>query len=123
MTVTHPDPAPPTTPAPGLNDLKQRLNIPPTQTASDAQLTWVLSVATAWVDHRVYGEPDQVPGSRHHEVVEAILLVASRLYARRNTPEGVAGWSEIGVTSIMRDDPDVSRLLERHERYSDTGFA
>lgn len=119
----HPDPQPATTPEPALVDLKRRLNIPTGQVQADAQLTWLLEVATAWVDERVYPDPDQTPTLRHAPVVEAILILASRLYARRNTPEGVAGWPEIGVTRVSAEDPDLSVLLERHEDYTRTGFA
>ena len=111
------------TPLPELADLKLRLNIKGTDAASDQQLQWVLDVATAWVDDRVYADPDQIPGERHAEVVEAILLLASRLYARRNTPEGVAGWPEIGLTRVASEDPDLTLLLERHEDYAKVGFA
>jgi hypothetical protein len=111
------------TPLPELADLRQRLNIRGTDASTDAQLQWLLDVSTAWVDDRVYPDPDQIPGERHAEVVEAILVLASRLYARRNTPEGVAGWPEIGLTRVAKDDPDLSSLLERHEDYSKVGFA
>jgi hypothetical protein len=119
----HPDPTPAATPPPGLADLKKRLNIPLTQTQADPQLGWLITVATAWVDERVYPDPDQIPGVRHAPVVEAILILASRLYARRNTPEGVAGWPELGVTRVVAEDPDLAVLLERHEDYTRTGFA
>ena len=110
-----------TTPLPELADLRRRLNVRGAE--PDEQLQWVLDVATAWVDDRVYAEPDQVPGERHPEVVEAILLLASRLYARRNTPEGVAGWPELGVVTVAENDPDLLSLLERHEDYTRVGFA
>lgn len=117
---------------PTLADLKRRLNVTTPSTA-DAQLQWVLDVATAWVNDRVY-LVDQDPDTRHPEVVEAILLQASRWYARRNTPEGVAGWNELGVTTLAAGqaqggtsaiiglDPDVAALLERHEDYTKVGF-
>lgn len=103
------------TPLPELADLKRRLGV--TTTASDDLLNWCLRVATAWVDDRVYEFPDQQPGERHPEVVEAILISASRLYARRNSPEGVAGMSELGVVRILSTDPDITSLLELHLNY------
>jgi hypothetical protein len=121
------------TPRPTLADFKRRLNITTPSTA-DEQLQWVLDVATAWVNERVY-PVDQDPTTRHPQVSEAILLQASRWYARRNTPEGVAGWNELGVTTmggagqlgmgarVTGLDPDVVTLLERHEDYTIVGFA
>ena len=38
-----------------------------------------------------------------------------RLYKRLGSPEGVAGWSDLGVVRILGSDPDIARLLE-HKR-------
>ena len=51
-------------------------------------------------------------------MVEAILILAGRLYARRNSPEGVSGWGELGVIRILGTDPDITSLLEYHLDYS-----
>ena len=104
------------TPLPELADLKRRLGV--TTTANDDQLEWCLEVATAWVDDRVYADPDQTPGERHAEVVEAILILAGRLHARRTSPEGISGWGELGVVRILGTDPDIQHLLEYHIDYS-----
>lgn len=109
------------TPLPELADLKRRLGVRTDET--DQQLTWDLQVATAWVDERVYPDPDQIPGERHAPVVEAILILASRLYARRNTPEGFASWPDLGIVHVVATDPDITSLLERHEDYTKVGFA
>ena len=108
------------TPDPDLADLKQRLGV--TTTANDAQLGWCLEVATAWVDDRVYVS-DRQPGERHADVVEAILILAGRLHARRNSPEGVSGWGELGVVRILGTDPDITSLLERHIDFCRVGIA
>ena len=51
----------------------------------------------------------------HSDVQEAILLLASRLYKRRQLPEGVAGFGGEGVVvRILGMDPDVRQLLDRH---------
>jgi len=44
-------------------------------------------------------------------IVQAGLLCAARLYARRSTPTGLASFGEFGATDILRLDPDVARLL------------
>jgi hypothetical protein len=56
-------------------------------------------------------------------VDEAILTLAARLYARRNTPEGFASWPDLGIVHVEASDPDYVALLERHEDYTRTGFA
>ena len=55
-----------------------------------------LDVATAWVQERVTATGFDTP-----EVQEAIILFASRLYKRRQSPEGVAGWGDLGVVRIL----------------------
>lgn len=40
------------------------------------------------------------------------VLLAARLYARRGTALGVAGFSDFGGSPILRQDPDIARLLK-----------
>jgi hypothetical protein len=74
---------------------------------SNTNLDRSLASATAWVRDRVY--PARFEDD---EVQEAIVLLASRLYKRRNSPEGVAGFNDLGVVRIVASDPDIGRLLE-----------
>jgi hypothetical protein len=46
------------------------------------------------------------------DITEAALLLASRLYKRKNSPEGILGSAEWGVVRLSRRDPDVWNLLE-----------
>src|SRR5262245_58081462 len=68
-----------------------------------------LESAGAWVYDRVYIDRIGRP-----EVQNAVLLLAARLYKRRQSPEGVAGWDEMGSIRILARDPDIERLLEQH---------
>lgn len=54
----------------------------------------------------VWGWPS-VPGP----VTEAVLLFAARLYSRRSSPSGVAGFSDFGVVRVTATDADVRALL------------
>jgi hypothetical protein len=91
-----------------LATLKTMLGIKSTN--DDAILTTCLSSADAWTRARVYTE--QFAGD---DVQHAMLLIASRLYKRRESPEGVAGWDDIGqAVTIVARDPDIERLLEQH---------
>jgi hypothetical protein len=103
-----------------LDLLRQRIKL---TGIPDAQLAHCLDVAAAWVEDRVYATPDATPGTRHPEVTEAILLLAQRLNSRRNSPEGVAGWGDLGVIRILATDPDITALLERHVDMSRSGIA
>lgn len=77
-----------------------------------------LDATTSWVAERVYAESMDRP-----EVHEAIILGASRLYKRRQSPEGVAGWGDLGVVRIVMSDPDIARLLEHHLNMLNAGVA
>lgn len=48
-------------------------------------------------------------------IVQAAQLQACRLYRRKDSPEGVAGSAEWGVTRVPRLDPDVAALVGPYE--------
>lgn len=76
----------------------------------DELLSQRLDVATQWVYERT-----MTCRWDHADVQEAILLQASRLYKRRQSPEGVAGFGGEGmVVRILGMDPDIRQLLDRH---------
>ena len=77
-----------------------------------------LTAATSWVRERV-----MVSCFENEEVQEAIVLLASRLYKRRQSPEGVAGWGELGVIRILVSDPDITALLEHNLDMAKAGLA
>jgi hypothetical protein len=45
------------------------------------------------------------------DISQATLIVATRLYRRKGSPEGVAGFGDMGVVRLGRVDPDVQALL------------
>ncbi|MDX2692956.1 phage gp6-like head-tail connector protein [Streptomyces ipomoeae] len=46
------------------------------------------------------------------DITEATYLQSTRLYKRKNSPEGVMGSAEWGVVRLSRRDPDVWNLIE-----------
>lgn len=48
------------------------------------------------------------------EIVEATKIQASRLFKRKDSPEGVTGSAEWGVVRLSRRDPDVWNLIEQY---------
>jgi hypothetical protein len=46
------------------------------------------------------------------DIAEAALLQATRLYKRKDSPEGIIGSAEWGVRNLSRRDPDVWALIE-----------
>ena len=45
-------------------------------------------------------------------VKQATTIIATRLYKRKDSPEGVAGFGEFGVVRIKATDPDVANMLD-----------
>lgn len=78
-------------------------------TTDENVLSWSLDAATAWIKDRVRSN-----SINHSDVQHATLLLAARLYKRRLSPEGVAGWDDLGVIRVLSRDPDVERLIEQH---------
>ena len=85
---------------------------------SNVLLDRALQAARAKVADLVY--PDLFDDD---ETQEAIVLYASRLYKRRQSPEGVAGWGDLGVVRVMAIDPDINRLLEHKLDLTKAGVA
>lgn len=54
------------------------------------------------------------------DIAQACLIQASRLYKRKDSPEGIIGSAEWGVRNLSRRDPDVWALIEP---YTLPGFA
>jgi hypothetical protein len=54
------------------------------------------------------------------EIRRATLLLANRLYLRKDSPEGVSGTAEWGAVRMSRVDPDVEALISP---YTLPGFA
>lgn len=45
------------------------------------------------------------------DIEQAVTLQTARLYKRRNSPEGVTGFGDLGVVRISALDPDIDQLL------------
>lgn len=52
--------------------------------------------------------PDEIPS--------AVLLRMHRLYRRKGSPEGVAGFSDMGAISVRKTDPDYVALISEYVR-------
>lgn len=79
-----------------------------------------LNAAIAYIGWRCNDELDliQDTGSAYYydEIVpdnlrEATKMLASRLFRRRLSPEGVAGFGDFGAVRVTRVDPDIEALI------------
>jgi uncharacterized phiE125 gp8 family phage protein len=85
----------------------QRIRIAPTGTKS-----WPIGLAKGVRIIGSWGYSTKAPSA----IEEAVLLLASRLFKRKDAPFGVAGTVEAGTIALPRIDPDVRMLLEPFRR-------
>jgi len=45
------------------------------------------------------------------QIVQATVILGSRIFKRNDSPLGVAGFGEIGVIRVGRFDPDVEAMI------------
>lgn len=50
------------------------------------------------------------------QIQQATLILASRLFERRNSPLGIAGFSDIGAVRVSRFDSDIENLIGPFKR-------
>lgn len=75
-------------------------------------LDQILLASIAYLTYRCDVEVDDydmpvVSDNLHH----ACLLLVHREFKRRQSPEGVAAWGELGAVRISRIDPDIEAML------------
>lgn len=99
-----------------LDTLKTMLGV--TSDRDDPVLQQALDAASAHAVELVYPEAIALD-----PVAQGVLLHAARLYKRRQSPEGIAGWNDIGVVRIVATDPDIARLYERYVDMLRVGIA
>lgn len=88
-----------------------------TSTKDDALLAQALQTAGEHVRSRCYPESWNTS-----EVQHAVLMLANRLYKRRQSPDGTSGFGGDGlVVRVIANDPDIRALLERHQDMRNVG--
>jgi len=80
--------------------------------ADGRPITGLLRTSGSWGTARVrvttrFGWP-----AEPEDITEAALIQATRLYKRKDSPEGIIGSAEWGVRNLSRRDPDVWALIE-----------
>lgn len=71
---------------------------------------------------QITGDPWGWPGIPTG-VNQACVLHAARIFNRKESPQGVAGWGEFGAIRVRSTDPDVIDLLEPYQLYGGVAFA
>lgn len=82
----------------------------------DARLTRVVDSVNSFVRELpiagrslTYGSPPPVWPPR---VVGGSLMLASRLWRRKDSPAGIEAFTDAGAVYVSRNDPDIAMLLE-----------
>lgn len=85
-------------------------------TLDDAAIAASVAAATVAIELRAprafaLVDVDDNPLPVPSDVVEAGYLLTNRLMSRRNSPDGVVGVSDMGTSTIVAKDADISGLL------------
>lgn len=104
---------------PDYSDLANWIGITGSQVAAaEDQLTECIDAAVDEIlDRCLDGTVTALPA----QVRTAMLMYGSRIYKRKTSPEGVAGFGDLGVVRISNMDVDVEALIGRYLRLD--GFA
>lgn len=84
-----------------------------TDAADDPLLSAVVDATNAWVASTAWVQelpPDPDPDLWPDDVTQGAVMLAARLYRRRNTPSGVEPFVD-GAVYLPRRDADVDMLL------------
>lgn len=104
-------------------DLRAWIDLP-VSGGDDTTLQRCLDVAQEQQSCRL--DPDSVQGwlddtaTVPEAVKQALLMRASALYRRRQTPEGVSGIGDLAVVRVGGRDPDVERMESPYIHYGVT---
>lgn len=86
--------------------------------AGDPYLGGVVDAVNAYVESvpskrvNIITDPDGNPLEVWTKDTEhAAIMLASRLYTRRNSPNGIETMNELGTSYVARYDPDIEKLL------------
>lgn len=90
------------------------LGVAPAGEADQAAMGRAAAAAVAWVTSAGVAPPAPAlgdPAVSAPEVELGTIMLAARWYARRTSTQGIASFGDLGVSYVIRHDPDVAQLL------------
>lgn len=78
--------------------------------ATDAANSLVRDLPIADTARAAAGDPP--PDTWPPRIALGATMLAARLARRRNSPDGIASFSDLGAVYVQRNDPDVAQLLQ-----------
>lgn len=88
-----------------------KLQLGATSERDDALLETDIAAVNAMVRRLPCAVPVQEKDAWPADIVKGAVLMAARLFSRRNSPLGYADAGELGPIYVQRNDPDVAQLL------------
>jgi hypothetical protein len=95
--------------APTVDDVAAWAGISQRSATVDALLGQCLDATVAAVGDRL--GPWEVITDWSPTVYQAVVMQSARLYKRRSSPEGVAGFGDLGIVRVTTFDPDIEAML------------
>lgn len=92
-------------------DVEGYLGVPPAGAPDQLAMTRAADAVSAWCQRHGLVAVDPVPSEVDGDVGLGAIMLAARWYGRRSSVNGIAGFGDVGVAYVMRNDPDVAALL------------
>ncbi len=90
-----------------LNSRAGGIDFPATRVRAIDEYLWPIDGKEATVQIEGDWGFDAVPA----QIRQATLILSARLFERRNSPLGIAGFSDIGAVRVSRFDADIENLI------------
>lgn len=91
-----------------LDAVRRHLRV--TTTADDDLIQDAVDAANAWIS--TLPGPQQINEDWFPNLVQGGVMLAARLFRRRNSPAGVEAFSDLGgAVYVQRNDPDIAMML------------
>jgi hypothetical protein len=90
-----------------LNGRAGGIDFPATQIRAVDEYLWPIDGLEATVQIEGDWGWDSVPT----QIKQACLILSARLFERRNSPLGIAGFSDVGAVRVSRFDADIENLI------------
>lgn len=111
MTETPDQPLPlPLVPVTTLGLVKGRLGV--TTGRDDAAIAEVLDPVDLLIRRLPIADTSRGLESWPADIALGATMLAARLHRRRNSPDGVSAFGDLGPVYVQRQDPDIAQLLQ-----------
>lgn len=90
-------------------DVVNYLGTTPSEAGDTDYMGRAVAGTVAWMNRNVL--PTATPANVDDDLYLGAVMLAGRMYNRRTSTLGVASFGDLGVTMIVRSDPDIRLML------------